>query len=517
MGDTARGVLPSRPGSAARRTGLATPSRAGARVRPEGSPGQDHDGPQTASRPSRRFLIVKVARLAADLLAVVIAMTAATIFHHSLPSELAISSPTRLLMVGSASLPVWMAFLAHYRLYNDHYVSSRLLEFRRVVHAAGASVMTTAAVASMTKVYIPRSWLVLTFALGVLALSLTRDIARRTMDSLRSRGRLQHSVVIIGANEQGRDLARMMSEARAPRHRVVGFIDDDLPTGGTVDGLPVLGGVASAAETLRHHGIDSVLIAATPLDLQASSRLAFDLTAADLHVQICTGLCDVAPERLTIDRVGRIPMLYVEPVRLGGWRGIAKRIFDVVLASISLIIAAPVLAVAALAIKIDSPGPVLFRQRRVGLDGHSFEILKLRSMVRDAEARIAHVWDKNEVDGPLFKMRDDPRITRVGRVLRMLSIDEIPQLWNVVRGEMSLVGPRPALPSEVEGWSSELHDRLAVRPGITGMWQVNGRSDASFEEYTRLDLYYVHNWSLLIDLVMLAKTIPAVLSRRGSG
>ena len=518
MGDTPRGVLPRRPDSAVRRAGLVTP-RLGVRAQPTArnaaGPGCDTSQPITGG--SRPFFLVKTVRLATDLLGVVVAMAGATLFHHSLPSEATAGSQTGLLVVGAASLPVWVGFLVHYRLYNDHYLSSRLLEFRRLVHATGASVMTIAAVGSVITVYIPRSWLVLTFALGVLALTITRDVARRGLASMRASGRLQRAVAIVGANEQGRDLARMMSEAHAPRHRVVGFIDDDLPTGAAVDGLPILGSVASSVATLRRHGIDSVLIAATPLDLQSSSRLAFDLTAANLHVQICTGLCDVAPTRLTVDRIGRIPMLYVEPVRLGGWRGIAKRCFDVVGASVSLVVAAPVLAVAALAIKIDSPGPVLFRQRRVGLDGNDFEILKLRSMVLDAEARISNLWDQNEVDGPLFKMREDPRITRVGRVLRLLSIDEIPQLWNVMRGEMSLVGPRPALASEVAGWSSELHDRLSVRPGITGMWQVSGRSDASFEEYTRLDLYYVHNWSLLIDLVMLAKTIPAVLSRRGSG
>ena len=186
------------------------------------------------------------------------------------------------------------------------------------------------------------------------------------------------------------------------------------------------------------------------------------------------------------------------------------------LSSVALIVAAPVLIVAAIAIKITSPGPVLFRQVRVGRDGEPFFVLKLRTMVVDAEDRLAELMAQNEADGPLFKMSDDPRITRVGRILRKLSIDELPQLWNVVRGDMSLIGPRPALPREVAQWSDELHERLRVRPGITGMWQVSGRSDTGFEEYQRLDLFYVDNWSILIDMGILLRTVPAVLTGRGA-
>ena len=171
---------------------------------------------------------------------------------------------------------------------------------------------------------------------------------------------------------------------------------------------------------------------------------------------------------------------------------------------------------AAIAVKLDSKGPVLFKQVRVGRDGQPFEIYKLRSMVTDAEARLAELQAQNEADGPLFKMRDDPRITRVGRILRKLSIDELPQLINVMRNDMSMVGPRPALPHEVDAWGPDLHGRLRVQPGITGMWQVSGRSDASFESYERLDLYYVDNWSLATDLAIVAKTIPTVLLRRGA-
>jgi exopolysaccharide biosynthesis polyprenyl glycosylphosphotransferase len=200
----------------------------------------------------------------------------------------------------------------------------------------------------------------------------------------------------------------------------------------------------------------------------------------------------------------------------GGWRARAKRSFDVVGAIVALVLASPLLLLTAIAIKLDSRGPVLFRQQRVGKDGEPFDLLKFRSMVVGAEDRLHELQELNEASGPLFKMAEDPRVTRVGRVLRRLSIDEIPQFWTVLRGKMSIVGPRPALPTEVHAWSPALHQRLRVKPGSTGMWQVSGRSDATFDDYVRLDLYYVDNWSLITDLVIMAKTIPTVLSRKGA-
>lgn len=463
-----------------------------------------------------RLRLLKLILVAGDLVAVSIAMAMSASLYRVLPAE-STDATARHLVVSLLSLPIWFASLVRARLYNSHYISSRLFEFRRVVQAAGASVMTTAAVAFMLKLYIPRGWLLVTYVLSVIALTASRDVVRRTFNAQRRRGMRHRSVVIVGANREGREIASLLKASPNHSYRVCGFVDDDLPAGTPVDGIPVLGGTQSTVAVARKHGLTGVLIAASAMGLEESSRLAFQLTAADLHVEVCTGMCDVAVERLAVGSHGRLTFFHIEPVKLDGWRGAAKRGFDIATATICLVLAAPVLAIACAAIKVESRGPTIFRQRRVGRSGAEFQILKLRSMVADAEARIIDLRDQNQADGPLFKMRDDPRITKVGRWLRQLSIDEIPQFWNVLRGEMSLVGPRPALPSELAGWSEQLHDRLAVRPGITGMWQVSGRSDATFEEYTRLDLYYVNNWSLLTDLAMIAKTVPTVLSRRGSG
>jgi exopolysaccharide biosynthesis polyprenyl glycosylphosphotransferase len=208
--------------------------------------------------------------------------------------------------------------------------------------------------------------------------------------------------------------------------------------------------------------------------------------------------------------------LSVSAVRLTRAQAIAKRSFDVVASAAGLLFVAPLLAVIALAIRLGGGGPVLFRQERVGLHRQRFKVLKFRTMVTGADLLLEELRDRNEADGPLFKLRDDPRVTRVGRSLRRYSLDELPQLWNVLKGEMSLVGPRPPLPREVEAYEDWQLDRLEVRPGITGLWQVSGRSELPFDEYVRLDLFYIENWSLAYDLFILTKTIPMLLAPRGA-
>jgi lipopolysaccharide/colanic/teichoic acid biosynthesis glycosyltransferase len=211
-------------------------------------------------------------------------------------------------------------------------------------------------------------------------------------------------------------------------------------------------------------------------------------------------------------------MVYIEPVERNGWRAVAKQSFDYVLGFILFVLLSPILLAAMVAIKVTSAGPVFFKQKRVGRDGVEFEVFKLRTMVVDAETQLENVRHLNEAKGPIFKIKDDPRITRVGRILRKTSIDELPQFINVLRGEMSIVGPRPAVPSEVELWKPELRHRLRVQPGITGMWQVGGRLDGEGEsdDYGQLDLYYVDNWTLVTDLAIIFRTIPAVLLQKGS-
>jgi len=246
----------------------------------------------------------------------------------------------------------------------------------------------------------------------------------------------------------------------------------------------------------------------------AFNRLARQLEDQDAQLVVVPGLTDVSAARMNLRPVAGLPLVYVESPRALMAMRWSKRLFDVVGAAAALLLAAPVMAVIALAIKIEDRGPVVFKQVRVGLKGQTFGFYKFRSMAVDAEQQLPQL--QSELGGVLFKIKSDPRVTRVGRLIRRLSLDELPQLLNVLKGQMSLVGPRPALPREVAQYHKDVHRRLDVRPGLTGLWQVSGRSDLSWDDTVRLDLYYVDNWSLLQDLMILTRTVGAVLNSRGA-
>jgi exopolysaccharide biosynthesis polyprenyl glycosylphosphotransferase len=334
---------------------------------------------------------------------------------------------------------------------------------------------------------------------------------------LRRRGLLLRPVVIVGGNTEAIALSATLVNNPVIGYRVVGFVDDTAPVGGhLLDHKPVLGAVDQVVDVVRRCNASGALVATSAIDPEVTNRLARQLNEAGYYAELSLSLRGIAPQRLALRALGHYQVASIGPVQRSGWRGMAKRALDVVGAAAGLLLTAPVLALIAVAIKLNSSGSMLFRQERVGHEGKPFRMLKFRTMVRDAETLMADLVHQNEVDGPLFKLKNDPRVTRVGHILRRFSLDELPQLWNVLRGDMSLVGPRPALPREITSWGPELHQRLRVKPGITGMWQVNGRSNASFEDYARLDLYYVDNWSLLTDLAIIVKTVVAVLRRHGA-
>ena len=406
-------------------------------------------------------------------------------------------------------LVAYSMWFAQARLYRSRFITRRTDEIRRIVDAGIRSSATVGLLAFLLELDLDRGWLVLSMVATVLALSVERELVRRFFAARRASGQLARRVLMIGDNTESERFAAMFVDEPELGYEIVGQIDPTLATDPTELTTTVL--IAARAE--RAHG---VVIAATAIDMQSSNRLIRDLVEAGIHVELSSTLADIASDRLTVRPLGRFPVVYVEPRSRHGWRATAKRIFDVVLASIVLFVLSPLLILVALLVKRDSPGPVLFRQERVGQDGIPFMVLKFRTMVTNAEELLAELAAENEGAGPLFKMKGDPRVTKIGAFLRKTSLDEFPQLWNVIRGEMSLVGPRPALRAEMTDWDNELYARLRVKPGITGMWQVSGRSGTTFEEYTRLDLYYVDNWSLVVDLAILAKTVPAILKSDGA-
>lgn len=476
-------------------------------------PDADHFPNQPSSHV---FNFTKLSLALADLTVIGLAlMAAAWVNTTTNPDDITGQAAySRLVLI---SLPLWPLVLTQHLLYRARYLTRGVDEIARIVRAVAVGMLLTGGLGIVTKIHVGRQWLVLaTVAVGV-SLLVERMLIRRVFSRARRRGNMLRTVLVAGRNAEGQLVREMLETDPCLGYHFAGFVEDIVGPEPGESPLALLGDPGKVLRAVESTGAVGVIIAATAIDLGTSNRLIRSLTEHGVHVELSSTLCDIAASRLTVRPVGRMPMMYIEPVRRGGWRPTAKRTFDIAVAATLAIVTAPLLAVAALAIKLTSPGPVIFRQTRVGRDGKTFEMRKLRTMVRDAEARLDDVRHLNHgTGGLLFKAKDDPRITPIGRILRKTSMDELPQLVNVIRGEMSLVGPRPALPGEVERWGRSLHNRLRVKPGITGMWQVSGRSDESHDSsYAQLDLYYVDNWSLVTDLAIIARTIPAVLASRG--
>jgi exopolysaccharide biosynthesis polyprenyl glycosylphosphotransferase len=281
--------------------------------------------------------------------------------------------------------------------------------------------------------------------------------------------------------------------------------------------IPVLGSISTIAETISKYEIDTVMVAGQPAGGGEFIRdLGWDLERTDAELMIASRLANVAGPRIHFRPAEGMPLMHVElPIYEGG-KHVVKRVFDILVSATALILLWPLFVIIPILIKRDGRGPVFFRQERIGRNGQPFPMVKFRSMVDHAEDRLAELVDQSDGNGMLFKLRDDPRVTKIGRMLRTSSLDELPQLWNVLVGQMSLVGPRPPLSSEVEKYEQHVLRRLYLKPGLTGIWQINGRSNLSWEDSVRLDLYYVENWSLTGDLLILWRTLKVILRPVGA-
>jgi exopolysaccharide biosynthesis polyprenyl glycosylphosphotransferase len=337
--------------------------------------------------------------------------------------------------------------------------------------------------------------------------------------AMRNSGTLVSRMLIVGAGREGRDLCRAVNRARHLGFHVVGFLDDNLPVGPATVGLPeIVGSSADVRHAVEEYEAHAVLVAGGSVTTETAERVYRDLQELPVDLHLSTGVLGVAASRVAVQRFDDVPVLGLRPAQLTPRQRAIKRIFDLVVAGLLVVILSPVLIGCALAVRLSGPGPILFRQQRVGQDGNPFWLHKFRSMTVDAEARLAGLFARNDLDGPHFKLRNDPRVTPVGRLLRAWSLDELPQLLDVLRGRMSLVGPRPLQGPEsleVESRVPLARIRLKVKPGISGLWQVSGRHDLSFDERVRYDLFYVENWSLSMDLFIFLRTVFTVLRRTG--
>ncbi|KRE62024.1 sugar transferase [Nostocoides sp. Soil756] len=429
------------------------------------------------------------------------------------------SHTVRLTLVVAAL--AWLGLLGRNGAYASRYVGAGSEEYRAVTRSAFGLVALIAFASFALQLEFSRGILLLTVPAMMGATILGRYMVRRRLVRQRHAGLHLRPTLVVGDARAALDAAhRIHSDPATTGMKVAALCVTDLSdpvlkTDNTA-GFPVLGTELDTLEVVDRVDVAAVAVASSPtMAGHALRRLGWALEQRDVDLLVAPGVVEVAGPRLTMRRAAGLPMLHVERPVQSGWRYSLKLFGDRVLGAAALVFLAPILLALAVLIRRDSQGPVFFRQERVGEGGRVFSMYKFRTMVPDAEARLAELRTASEGNGVLFKMRSDPRVTRVGAVLRRFSLDELPQLINVVRGEMSLVGPRPPLASEVDLYESDAVRRLRVRPGMTGLWQVSGRSDLSWLDSVRLDLWYVDNWSLALDAQIILRTARAVF--RGNG
>jgi exopolysaccharide biosynthesis polyprenyl glycosylphosphotransferase len=415
----------------------------------------------------------------------------------------------------------WIVSLAINRAYESRHLFVGTDEYARVFRSGIGLTAALAIISFAFDLRLARGYVIIAIPLVTLADLGGRYVFRRTLHRAWARGHHLHRVILVGHEGAVADMTRRL---RNERHHGLGVIGACLPSGrsqgGYTPGLPpIYGNFNEVASAVTQSDADTVVVLSCPeIDGPALRRLAWQLERDEIDLIVASTLVDVAGDRTTIRPVDGLPMLHVEHPRFKGSARVVKEIFDRVGALLLLMLGAPLVAAIAALILLEpgDRGPAIFRQERVGRNGQPFILYKFRTMHVNAEARLAELRALNETDGELFKIRKDPRVTGVGRWLRRFSLDEIPQLVNVVKGDMSLVGPRPPLAREVAGYPADMRRRLVVKPGLTGLWQVSGRSNLSWEESIRLDLRYVENWSLAMDLAILARTVSAVVRSSGA-
>ncbi|MGW0431071.1 sugar transferase [Micromonospora sp. NPDC003197] len=424
-------------------------------------------------------------------------------------------------VVAPALVLAWLLSLKVLRCYDDRVLGYGADEYRRVTTASLRLAGAVAITGYIADVGVSRGFLGISFAVGTIGLVVARFGARKHLHWSRLRGRgWSRRVLVVGDAAHVLELVHTLRREPYAGYQVVGAcIPDALlaPVPQRLGDVPVVGSFRGIFDAVTSSNVDTVAVTASgELTAARLRRLGWQLEGTGVDLVLAPALTDVAGPRIHTRPVAGLPLIHVEAPEFRGLRKFVKGLVDRSLALAALALALPVLALIALAIKLDSRGPVIFRQTRVGQGGNEFGVYKFRTMVVNADALLAELGTRNETDGLLFKMRSDPRVTRVGRLLRKWSLDELPQLVNVLFGHMSLVGPRPPLPTEVARYDGDVARRLLVKPGMTGLWQVSGRSDLSWEDGIRLDLYYVENWSLAADLTIMWKTVGAVVNGRGA-
>ena len=413
---------------------------------------------------------------------------------------------------------LWLLVFVPFKLYDLQARSGGSVESARAFNACTmASMLVIVATFLAPTFVISRMWLFAVWGLSFLFVSGNRFLARRVVRALRGRGYLLAPAVIVGTNEEAASLAAFLHDWQASGVRAVGFVSTGRRDALYGSGLPTLGSVAEITGIVRQHGIEDVIVAITSTDREQLLRLCEDLDALPVELRLSSGLYEMLTTRVTVRTIGTVPLMSLQKNRLDPGEAAAKALLDRSLAALGLLLLWPVMCALALAVKLDSVGPVVHRRRVLGSRGRQFDAFKFRTMSVNGEQLLRERPGAAEELSANHKLKDDPRITGVGRWLRRYSLDELPQLLNVLFGQMSLVGPRMITPEEGAKYGSHRMNLLTVKPGITGLWQVSGRSDLTYEERVRIDMYYVRHYSIWLDLqILFIQTLPAVLRSRGA-
>lgn len=466
-------------------------------------------------------------RLLATDTAIILAATIGAIFLRFGLDDAAAPTPGFHIDYAYLSLIIagtWMFTLTAYHTRDPRVVGMGVSEYRRVVSATATTFGLLAILFLVAKVDIARGYFVVALPAGMGGVLFSRWLWRHWLIRQRTFDHYLSRALVVGRFEDVDYVVRQIHQKSGAAYNVVGAaLDTGRRKGAKKDAelhrhfaapgreVPIVSDLAGAAAAAARLGADTVIVAGRALSgADFVKKLAWELEGTATELVLASPLTDVAGPRIHFRPVEGLPLIHVEIPQFEGGKHVLKRAFDFFASGIALFVLSPLFVAIALAVKLDDNGPVIFAQERVGRNGERFTMFKFRSMVVDAEARLAELQAMNEGQGLLFKLKHDPRVTRVGHYLRKFSLDELPQLVNVFLGDMSLVGPRPPLASEVEGYENHVRRRLYIKPGLTGMWQVNGRSDLSWEESVRLDLYYVENWSLTGDLVIMWRTVKVM-------
>lgn len=482
--------------------------------------------PVTASRRNggprwqRRYVKVLVV---SDILVVALALVGAQTVRLGRPITATDPASIYFSILSVLIAGIWLSLLAAYRTRSPRIVGAGVEEYRRVVSATLATIGVVAVALMIFRPEFARGYLAVAFPLGLAGLVVGRNVCRLFLSRQRKRGRCVVTVLAVGDARAVRSLVQSLNRGWGYGYSVVGVCLTGRSSGGTIEipgvgALPVFGDENNVHDAILKTNSDTVALTTTDhLGPEGVRELSWDLHKLGVDLVVTPGVVDVAGPRLTMRPVAGLPLIHVEKPQYSGTKKIQKLAFDYFMAIFALVAALPVMIAAAIAIKLTSKGPVFYKSERIGLDGEPFQMIKFRTMVDGADQQVVNLMDVNEsVGGVLFKMKEDPRITQVGSLLRKYSIDELPQFFNVLRRDMSVVGPRPPLRREVDTYNDQVRRRLLVLPGITGLWQVSGRSDLSWEDSVRLDLSYVENWSITNDVLIAVKTVRTIATGSGA-